>query len=403
MEAETLYALRSPAGLPSHPVIFLVLLVLTWALHILAVHVMLGSTALSLFGSCAAGEKWQRLSESMLNTAKVAVSIAIVLGVAPLLFVQVIYDPFWYVSNVLSARWALGFILILLIAYYAMYHRYFVGPTPAKRGRISLTVSLLLLLVAGFLMHVLTNQMLRPELWLSWYFPNGHIDPSGAGIHEFNPYRFAYFIALSIPVTGAWLAGYSRYLGQSHDIGEQKAYRYWLDTLYARLMRVGGLVALLFYAIWMSTLPDTAKGYMGSFWPTLGALATVALVLCPSLFKPDRGDYRPMVVSALAILAIAIAREALRLTILGRGHGYDLMTYPVNSDSYGFALFLLTFLGLGVPAVAYSIGIAWEAGKSRAVYVASPRVAWLGRISLFALGIWICQYFLFGIITMVRG
>lgn len=401
MESEVLNALRSPVGIPSHPALFLVLLVLTWALHLLAVHVMLGATVLSLYGAFASGPHWKRLSEAMLDTAKVAVSIAIVLGVAPLLFVQVIYDPFWYVSNVLSARWALAFIGLLLAGYYAMYHRYFARRGGPAAGLGSLAASLVLLLAAGFIMHVLASQMLRPELWLRWYAPDGHIDPSGAGLHEFSPFRFLYFVLLAAPVTGAWLAGYAAYLGRTAR--PDAAYRHWMGVLYGRWMSIGGMAALLCYALWMSGLPDTARGFGGSPWSVLAVAATLALAVCPMLFRPQAGDFRPMGVAAGAILAVAVSREALRFGILGESHGYDPFAYPVNFDGYGTALFFLTFAALGGPAVAYSVALAWEAGKVEGVYTASPLIARLGRFSLFALCVWIAQYFLFGLATLVRG
>jgi hypothetical protein len=403
MEIEVLNALRSPSGVPSHPVIFLVLLVLTWAMHYLAVCVMLGGTALSLYGAVAEGPHWRRLSDAMLDTAKVAVALTVVLGVAPLLFVQVIYDPFWYVSNVISARWALAFIFILLVAYYAMYYRYFSGrEAEPHAGLKSLALSLVLLLVAGFIMHVLTSQMLRPELWQRWYAPDGHIDPSGSGLHEYNLFRYGYFISLSIPVTGAWLAGYARYLEQRS--GGSSAYGEWLMTLSRRFMSMGGMAALLLYVLWMSTLPETARGFSASVWSLLTATASLFLAACPVLLKTSHGgDYRPMLCSAVAMLAIAIGREALRLAILDGVHGYDPMSYPVNFDGYGTALFFLTFLLLGGPAVAYSIAISWQAGLSQGVYTASPRVASLGRISVVALAVWIAQYFVFGFLTLLTG
>ena len=76
MDLATLYALRSPVGVPSHPVIFLVLGVLTWALHILAVHVTLGSSLLSLIG-INKDRHWRRLAQMALEHAKIGVSIAI--------------------------------------------------------------------------------------------------------------------------------------------------------------------------------------------------------------------------------------------------------------------------------------------------------------------------------------
>lgn len=168
MNAEMLLALRDPAGVPSHPLVFLLLGVLTFALHVAAVQVMLGAGALVLRGAFSTDAHWRRLAATMLNTAKIAVSVAIVIGVAPLLFVQVVYDPFWYTSNVLSARWVIGFIVILIAGYLAMYGFYWRNPDlVARKGRSGwlMLLSLLLLLVVGFIMHVLSYQMLWPEQW----------------------------------------------------------------------------------------------------------------------------------------------------------------------------------------------------------------------------------------------
>lgn len=401
MDINTLYALRSSSGLPSHPAIFLVLLVLTWALHMIAVHVMLGSTALSLLGAFSANAFWRRLARTMLDTAKVAVSLAIVIGVAPLLFVQVIYDPFWYVSNVLSARWAIAFIVLLLVAYWAMYHHYFVGKHDASgASRWSLAVSLLLLLGAGFIMHVLTSQALRPELWMAWYAPEGHLETSGSGIHEFNLARFLFFIILAIPVTGAWLLGYRRYL--AHRDGEDMLYLEWVGGLGKKLMSGGGLASLICYAIWMATLPENAVGFAVSIGSLLANGAVLLLIVSPLLFKSPQGSYAHFATASAAVLLVAAAREALRHRILFGAHGYALSTYTINLDWYSNALFCLTFVGLGGFAIAYSVAISWEAGKTQGVYTASPRVDRLGTFALVALGLWIAQYFFFGFLVLAQ-
>lgn len=132
MNAEMLYALRDAAGVPSHPLLFLLLGVVTFALHIGAVQVMLGSAALVLFNAFSADAMRRRLAAAMLSTAKIAVSVAVVLGVAPLLFVQVVYDPFWYTSNVLSAWRAIGFIVLLNLGYLALYVFYGRNPDLAN-------------------------------------------------------------------------------------------------------------------------------------------------------------------------------------------------------------------------------------------------------------------------------
>ena len=99
-----LNTLRDPAGVPFYPIVFQALYILTWALHIAFVLLALGSIPLALIGSAkkAIDENWKKLSSHMTQVAKISVSLLIVLGVAPLLFTQVIYDANWYVTNPIS-------------------------------------------------------------------------------------------------------------------------------------------------------------------------------------------------------------------------------------------------------------------------------------------------------------
>ena len=69
-------ALADPAGAPSHPAIFLVLGVVTFALHIAAVSILLGSTGLALFARYKATDYWLRLGSTMAFTAKAAETAA---------------------------------------------------------------------------------------------------------------------------------------------------------------------------------------------------------------------------------------------------------------------------------------------------------------------------------------
>jgi hypothetical protein len=182
MDAAMLYALRDPAGIPSHPIIFLVLGVLTWALHVAAVQVMLGASALVLYGAFSRDAHWRRLAAAMLTTAKVAVSVAIVIGVAPLLFVQVIYDPFWYTANVLSARWVIGFIVILIGAYMAMYAFYYRNHDwpNSRRARRWHDGGLAGADAGGRLDHARAERTdAAARAVEDWYAPGGQVDPSG--------------------------------------------------------------------------------------------------------------------------------------------------------------------------------------------------------------------------------
>lgn len=92
-----LHAMRDPAGIPSHPVIFQVLMIVTWIFHIAFVHMTLGTAAFAIYAfyKRAPGTHWEQLSMAMTKAAKVGVSLLIVLGVAPLLFTQVSCGASW--------------------------------------------------------------------------------------------------------------------------------------------------------------------------------------------------------------------------------------------------------------------------------------------------------------------
>jgi hypothetical protein len=407
MTPEMLYALRDQAGVPSHPLVFLVLGVLTFALHMAAVHVMLGAASLTLRGAFSASTHWRRLASAMLVTAKIAVSVAIVIGVAPLLFVQVVYDPFWYTSNVLSAWWVIGFIALLIAGYIAMYIFYWKNHdivADGGRGGIWMLLSLALLLAVGFIVHSLTNQMLFPEQWMAWYAPKGVVNPDGHSLHYWNLPRFLFFIALSAPVTGAWLFGYRRYLQGGGET--DAAYLRWVRGLAQSLMLVGGVVSLLIGAVWMLTLPEKMTWFASSVWMLMALVALLAVVALPLVLR-DRIDsgvwgYGIFGAGAVGLIVVGAAREMLRFVTLLGSHGYDAMDYRINMDWYSTSLFFVTFGVVGGVTLAYLLTVAWQAGQSKGLYTPSSTVTRIGQWSVGLLVAWTVLYFAVGFYVWAR-
>lgn len=112
-----LNSMRDVAGVPFYPVVFQILMVLTFALHIIFVNLVIGGTALAIWGRLKGSDYSLRLSKAFARANTIFTSLAIVLGVAPLLFVQVIYDPFWYTAGNLSAWWTLLFLVTIAAAF----------------------------------------------------------------------------------------------------------------------------------------------------------------------------------------------------------------------------------------------------------------------------------------------
>lgn len=409
MDTAMLYALRDPLGVPAHPIIFLILGVLTWALHIAAVHVLLGASGLTVFGALNKNAHWRRLADAMVSTAKIAVSVAIVLGVAPLLFVQVIYDPFWYTSNVLSAWWVIAFIAVLILGSLALFAFYGMNPkmvkTPKTRCPGAMLIAIASFLLVGFIMHALSVQMLHPEKWMQWYAPNGVVDASGRALHEYNFWRFGFFISLAAPVIGLWLLAYRRYL-QGRD-GEDTGYLAFVRGLAMRLTSIGGVISLVLFVGWMMTLPENVQHFATSLWPMLTVAALLVAVATPILLgkKLDQGIYGfvPFAVGAVALIVLGLLREMLRWVTLFGVHGYNAFDYKLHMDWYSTLLFFLTFALIGGSVLAYLLTVSWKAGQTQGVYTASPLVNRMGTIGIATLAIWIFQYFAIGLWVAYTG
>jgi hypothetical protein len=359
---------------------------------------MLGTGALTLRGAFSAHAHWRRLAVAMLTTSKIAVSVAIVLGVAPLLFVQVVYDPFWYTSNVLSAWWVMGFIGLLIAGYIALYVFYWKNhdiEAEGGRGGVWLVLSLALLLAVGFIVHSLTNQMLFPENWMGWYAPQGVVNPDGHSLHDWNLPRFGFFIALSAPVTGAWLLAYRRYL--QAGVQPDAAYLAWLRPLAQKMMLVGGAVAVLLGTVWMATLPEKMAWFALSPMSLLALLSLLATVALPLVLK-DRINqglwgYAVFGLGAIALIVVGAAREVLRYVTLVDAHGYDALDYRISMDWYSTGLFFSTFGVLGAVVLGYLLTVAWQAGQTQGVYSPSAALNRVGTLAIGLLGLWILTYF----------
>ncbi|HES76120.1 MAG TPA: hypothetical protein ENO09_03815 [bacterium] len=406
MDAQALYALRDVAGIPTHPVVFLILGVVTFALHIAAVQIMLGASGLTLWGAFSKDFKHRRLAQSMVMVSKVMLSVAIVIGVAPLLFVQVTYDPFWYTSNVLSAWWVIGFLVFLTLGsllwfFFNAKNHHMVSEKTFCPG--SAVLAVMLLLLVGFIMHVLSVQMLSPEKWMAWYAPNGVIDASGRGIHEFNAARFLFFISLSVPVIGAVLVAYRRYYMPrlaDKSLEMTQAYLDWVGSLGQNLIAIGGVLSVVIGAWWMMTLPVNQAAFALSPWVFLSLALLLAFVAFAFWVRMGKMDtlwaYAVLPVGAVAIIMVAAAREILRYHVLMGAHGYDVFTYPINMDWYSTIMFFATFLIVGGGVLAYMLTVAWKAGQTVGVYTPGPIISRMGDIGIALIALWIVQFFAIG-------
>lgn len=402
MDTPTLIStLRDPMGLPFFPVVFQALMVLTFSLHILLVNATVGATALAVYGRLAGGPFWSKLSGALAKTVTMSVSALIVLGVAPLLFVQVLYDPFWYASNLLSAAWVIGFVFIMMAAFSASYLAAPKGDEPARLWPAA--AALVLFLAAGALMHVFGFQALQPEKWLSWYSKAGGVDASGLALHSFSAARYLHFIIPAAPVGGVFLMLRSWYLAPRADA--DRAHLDEAARLGAALAFWGTAAESLQGFWWLVAIPRELRFHVD---PTLMASLVLSLLLVAWFARVQYFVKRPQdsaLVSAAAMLVVTLgmcaARETLRMAYLARFE-FSPLSHRVNPDWGSTALFFGTFV-LGLSVLAYVLAVAFQSGRVAGKWTAGPRMQAWGRASIGLLLAWLVAVAGLGVFVTLRN
>ncbi|WP_419770649.1 MAG: hypothetical protein ACNI3C_02315 [Candidatus Marinarcus sp.] len=388
MDASVLLALRDPAGVPFYPVVFQALYVLTWALHAAFVLLALGSMGLSIVGTFKQKNdpNWKILTPHLIQTGKISISILIVLGVAPLLFTQVIYDPNWYVANTLSGMWVFIFIYTLVVGYSMYYWYYYANRKNAGGGKLIGIISFLILVCAGVLMHNFAVTSIMPNDWMSMYAPNGVVDNSGWTFNV-DVIRLAFMVSLAIPVVGIFLQNYSRFLSTRKDFSP--TFVEYTASLGTNIGVVGLLISALAFVVWMMQI-----GYLMN--PLSLAIIVGVVVLLLMVFR-NTNSYVTTIVLVVVALLISGMRELIRFDIMS-GLGYNIYDYPMNLEIPTISMFLLTFLILGGVGVAYLLTMAWKVGKNEGIFDGSKDVAVtrLGNYTLSIMVVWMVIYFAWG-------
>jgi hypothetical protein len=395
MDAATLNLLRDPAGVPFYPVVFQALYILTWALHAAFVLLALGSMGLSIFGATKQkrDSNWAILTPHLIQTGKISVSVLIVLGVAPLLFTQVIYDPNWYVTNSLSGMWVFVFIYTLILGYLMYYWYYYSNKKGSSVNPLIGTVSFLVLVFAGILMHNFAVESIQPDKWMQWYAPNGVIDTSGTNFH-IDIIRLAFMVSLAIPVVGIFLQNYSQFLSTRKDFSA--GYLSFTKSMGTKMATVGLIVSAVLFVMWMLQVD--------LLFNPLVLVTVVSVVLLLLLAMKNSNSYVTTAVLVVVALLISGVREYIKYDIM-MGIGYNIYDYPMNIDWPSVIMFFSTFLSLGALGVAFIVTMAWNVGKSEDTFDAQNHAATrkLGKATLYILVTWCIVYMGWGMVVLFKN
>jgi hypothetical protein len=337
-----------PNPLPAPYWVFKLLLVVTFFLHVLAMNSMLGGAVLALVA------KWRPKNRETNNrvffdVAKKLPSLlpaTITLGVAPLLFVQVLYGQFFYTSSIIVA-WPWFLVLAFLtIAYYGFYYVSFQnGQNPGKARGVML-LSVVLIFLIGFVYSNNLTLSQTPSRWGGKYFAN----PAGWNLNLSEPTlipRFLHFFTAAVAVGGLLLV--------------LIAFTKWKrDAEYARhVLQFGGkafmyaTMAQFLVGIWfMASLPrDLLMLFLGG-----NTLATILLVtgvaggigaiflMAEALRKENvrLAAYYVSGITGVVIMSMSVMRDMLRDAYLKPY--FHPEQFVAKTQWSVFPLFLLLFV-----------------------------------------------------------
>ena len=307
-----------PNPLPAPYWVFKLLLIVTFFLHMLAMNCMLGGAALALMARWRQGTNkyGNRIFFDVAKKVPVLLAATISLGIAPLLFVQVLYGQYFYTSSILLA-WPWFLVIVLLVAaYYGFYFVSYRGERrPRAAGRVML-FSTMLVLIIGF---IYTNNItlgLVPSRWAQKYFsgPEGwHLNLSEPTLFP----RYLHFMTSAVAVGGLLLVLIA-WAKWKHDPDYARAIFHFGGKAFLYATMAQFIVGFWF----LLSLPhDLIMLFMGGnalatlllAFGVIAALASIFL-MSDALRKDNvrRAAIAVSAITALIVLTMCVMRDILR-------------------------------------------------------------------------------------------
>lgn len=259
---QTMVAPRDlPLPLPLPEWFLIGVLILSFLLHIIFVDLMVGGVLLTLWAQIKGlkNPEYDHLAHEMAATVTVNKSVAVVLGVGPLLSINVLYTLYFYSANALTGTMWIMIIPLVTLAFLLTYlHKYTWHKLADNKALhisiIALAAAIFLFIPFIFLANV--NLMLFPEKWSS---VKGFL--SAIMLPNVFP-RYIFFIFSTLAVTGLFMAWYFGKKKYDWDANFKTLKRYDLRRKFYSLTLAALFIQLVLAGpILMATLPSKGMSW----------------------------------------------------------------------------------------------------------------------------------------------
>ena len=327
------------ATAPTDGGVYVPLMIATFALHLLLIGFVVGGTAYLVGRTLRGGD--DELARRSRDWLPFALGAAITAGVAPLLFVQVLYQPRFYTSNLLLFHRWMALVPVLIVGFYLLY---LAKSDRARRWRRGAQLAVIAIALLCFVFvawtwvenHALANADDAPTVWVEHYRAGRffHRSPMVAP-------RLIMWLALCVPLWAAPAGLLARHEQPSLSLRPLAA-----------LALAGLVVAVIAACFTHASAPLGLRDGLAASPGWVIACAVTAAVVALGWVAVLVGRTLPGLALALAAnatlaLALAGAREASRAA---------LRTGP-HHPAQGLWLFLVSLV-LAAAAIAFCIRLA---------------------------------------------
>ncbi len=323
------------------------LLYVTFLVHVIFMNLILGGNLLAAVFAFRGQEKRLATARRLVVIMPYATAFAIVFGVAPLLFVQVLYGPLFYTSAILLGTPFILIIPVLIAAYTLMYA---MAKWWESFGRFRPWLSLVNLVLLGYIGFVWVNLftlMVDPDRFKDKYLAH----PGGWQLNLADltvlP-RFLHMLFGAIAVTGLYLA--IRGARRIRLEPEQGRWQFRSGATWFAGATIVNMVIGLWWLIglpkeqMMSLMGGNLLGSIALGLGLLGGLVSLALALLGiNSLKPGRYLWGAACALVVTLLCMIVMRDVIRDAALKAV--YDPAKLTVHPQWTAIVLFAALFAG----------------------------------------------------------
>lgn len=359
-------------GVPSPPVVFQFLYILTFVLHLIFMNYVLGGMLIItihewIFGKNPNANLANRI---MIRVMPVNLSLAITMGVAPLLFVQVLYGQFFYTANIMMGGYWLAIIALVTTAFYMIYIMIVKRPPdnqPNWITRFGTLFNSVLFLTVAFLFTnnaVLTE---NPQYWPAIYAKETNFIVDDATLWP----RYLHNLFGAVAVAGLWCAAIGNY--QRKRYPERNETGLWMiknglhwsaaATAFAIILGFVYLFAIGMGTERMSAFMKVGVHFIGWSISVMTAVFLIVFIVM-AMLKPENSKllWGAIGMSIVTLIGMVMGRDLLRIVSLQQH--FTIQELQVRPSTSSFIMFVATFV-IGLAVLGYMIHLAVKTPKEK--------------------------------------